>query len=61
MLNTGGYFNPLLAQLQSALDQHFMRPVHAAIWQVAGTPAEALRLAATTPLCDASVRKFAAL
>lgn len=61
VLNTGGYFNPLLAQLQSALDQHFMRPVHAAIWQVAGTPAEALRLAATTPLWDASVRKFAAL
>lgn len=61
VLNTGGYFNPLLAQLQSALDQHFMRPVHAAIWQVAGTPVEALRLAATTPLWDASVRKFAAL
>ncbi len=61
VLNTEGYFNPLLAQLQSALDQRFMRPAHATIWRVAATPAEAIHLAETTPLWDASVRKFAAL
>ena len=61
MLNTDHYFDPLLAQLEKAVDQQFMRPQHAAIWQVAETPAEAIRLARTTPLWDKSVRKFAAM
>ena len=61
VLNTDGYFDPLLAQLQKAVDLQFMRESHKAIWQVAATPEQALRLAETTPLWDASVRKFAAL
>lgn len=61
ILNTNGYFNPLLKQLEQAVDEHFMREQHAAIWQVANTPAEAIQLALTTPLWDPSVRKFAAL
>ena len=61
VLNTGGYYNPLLQQLQRAVDEQFMRSQHAAIWQVAATPAEALQLAQTTPLWDKSVRKFAAM
>ena len=51
----------LLAQLRRAVDERFMRDVHASIWQVAATPAEALRLALTTPAWDRSIRKFAAL
>ena len=61
VLNTGGYYDPLLQQLQRAVDEQFMRSQHAAIWQVAATPAEALQLAQTTPLWDKSVRKFAAM
>lgn len=61
VVNVGGYYDPLLAQLQRAADERFMRPAHLDIWRVAATPAEALRLAETTPLWDASVRKFAAL
>lgn len=61
VLNTNGYFDPLLAQLERAIEQQFMRPQHAAIWQVAETPAEALKLAQNTPLWDKSVRKFAAM
>lgn len=61
ILNTDGYYDPLLQQLQKAVDEHFMRPQHAAIWRVASTPEEALVLAETTPLWDSSVRKFAAL
>lgn len=61
VLNTNHYFDPLLAQLEKAVDQQFMRPQHSAIWQVAETPAEAIRLARTTPLWDKSVRKFAAM
>ena len=61
ILNTNGYYDALLAQLQRAADECFMRPQHTAIWSVAATPEEAIQLALTTPLWNASVRKFAAL
>lgn len=61
VLNTDGYFDPLLAQLKRAVDEQFMRPQHAAIWSVATTAEEAIHLAETTPLWDKSVRKFAAM
>ncbi len=61
VLNTGGYYDALLSQLERAAAERFMREEHKAIWHVAATPGEALRLAETTPLWDKSVRKFAAL
>lgn len=61
ILNTDGYFNPLLAQLQQCIDQQFMRSVHGNIWQVATTPEEAVRLCEETPEWDMSVRRFAAM
>ena len=61
VLNTNHYYDALLAQLQRAIAENFMRSQHAAIWHVAHTPAEALHLAQTTPLWDKSVRKFAAM
>lgn len=61
VLNAGGYYDPLLAQLDRAVDERFMRPVHRGIWRVAATAAEAVRLVEETPLWDSSVRKFAAL
>ncbi|MBR1593855.1 MAG: TIGR00730 family Rossman fold protein [Alloprevotella sp.] len=61
ILNVAGYFDPLLEQLQRAVDERFMRPQHAAIWCVADTAEEAVRLAETTPLWDSSIRKLAAL
>lgn len=61
VLNTGGYFDALLAQLERAVEENFMRELHRNIWSVAATPAEALRLAETTPAWDPAVRKFAAL
>lgn len=61
ILNTDGYYDPLLKLLRHAVDERFMRSLHADIWRVAATPAEALELALTTPLWDKSVRKFAAL
>ncbi len=61
VLNTAGYFDALFAQLTKAVDESFMRPQHQDIWCIADTPAEALLLAATTPLWDASIRKLAAL
>lgn len=61
VLNTCGYYDPLLSQLSRAADQQFMRSEHLAIWRVADTPARALELATRTPLWNTSVRKFAAL
>lgn len=61
ILNVNGYFNPVLQQLETAASQHFMRPQHTAIWQVAETVDQALQLAIDTPLWDTRVRRFAAI
>ena len=56
------YYNqPLLDMLRQAVDENFMRVQHGAIWHVAQTPQEAVELIYTTPLWDASIRKFAAI
>lgn len=61
ILNTNGYFNPILEMLQQAADQHFMRQKHTEIWRVANTPEEAIELIMNTPLWDAGIRRFAAI
>ena len=61
ILNTNGYFDPLLAMLQRAVDENFMREQHGAIWHVASTPQEAIDLIHATPIWDSSIRKFAAI
>ena len=61
ILNTRNYYDPLLEQLQRGIDEHFMGARHAEIWRVATTPEEAIDLVLSTPLWDASVRKFAAI
>lgn len=61
ILNTNGYFDALIKQLDHAVDEHFMRQQHKAIWQVASTPDETVELLYTTPLWDRSVRKLAAI
>lgn len=61
ILNVDGFYDPLLSMLQQAVDQHFMRPEHAAIWHVATTAEEAVELLYTTPIWNKNVRKFAAL
>ncbi len=61
ILNVNNFFDPLLAQLNDAVEQNFMRPQHAAIWSVAKTPEEAVNLLFTTPKWDKEIRKFAAI
>ena len=61
ILNTHGYYDHLLAQLQTAVDEAFMRSVHAEIWRVANTPEEAVNLVLNTPKWDTNIRKFAAI
>ena len=59
VLNQDGYYDPLLAQLQKAVDENFMRNLHSNIWNVASTPEEAVDLVLNTPQWDPSIRKFA--
>lgn len=61
ILNVRGYFDPLLAMLQRAVEENFMRTQHGSIWHVAKTVREAVELVHTVPLWDASIRKFAAI
>jgi uncharacterized protein (TIGR00730 family) len=61
ILNINNFFDPLLAQLNEAVEQNFMRPQHAAIWNVAQTPEEAVDLLFSTPKWDKEIRKFAAI
>ena len=44
ILNTLGYYDALLTMLDHAIDEGFMKSSHAALWQVASTPAEAINL-----------------
>jgi uncharacterized protein (TIGR00730 family) len=42
LLNTNGYYNPLLAQLKEAVEQEFMKPSGIELFYVVETPQEAL-------------------
>ena len=44
ILNTLGYYDSLLAMLQHAIDEGFMKTSHALLWQVAATPQEAVAM-----------------
>lgn len=59
ILNTDGYFDPLLEMFRRAVNEHFMRPQHAALWAIASTPAEAVSLVYSEPRWDAEARKLA--
>ena len=61
ILNVKGYFDPLLAMLQRAVEENFMRTQHGSIWHVAKTVREAVELVHTVPLWDVSIRRFAAI
>ncbi len=45
ILNTDGYYTPLLQMLDNTISRHFMGSDHQQLWQVAATPGEAVRLA----------------
>lgn len=59
ILNTNGYYDPLLQLFRQAVDERFMRPLHADLWAVADTPEVAVRLAQTLPVWDQDIRGVA--
>ncbi|MDR3118575.1 MAG: TIGR00730 family Rossman fold protein [Mediterranea sp.] len=61
ILNINGYFDPLLAMLEKAIEENFMRRQHGDIWVIAHTPEEAVKAVCQTVVWDESIRKFAAI
>ena len=61
LLNSRGYFDPLLALLDHAIRERFMDERHRAMWVVADSPAEVLPAIARAPEWPADALRFAAL
>ena len=58
ILNTAGYYDPLLQMLQNALDYRFMRDIHAHLWHVAQTPEEVITALDNIAEWDSSLGKI---
>ncbi|MBQ8422717.1 MAG: TIGR00730 family Rossman fold protein [Coprobacter sp.] len=61
LLNIDGYYDPLLMMLERAIDEHFMRPEHRAMWCVASTPEEAVEALFTAPDWSGKLSKLAVI
>ena len=61
LVNTRGYFTPLLAMLTRAVEERFMDERHLLMWQVVATPEEVPGALANAPAWSADARSFAAV
>jgi uncharacterized protein (TIGR00730 family) len=61
LVNTRGFFTPLLELLARAVEERFMDPRHLLMWQVVATPDEVPAALATAPAWSAEARSFAAV
>ncbi len=56
--NVDGYYDNLLAMLDTAIEQQFMKPDHRTIWTVATSAAEAVEAAIMQPITGKFSAKF---
>jgi uncharacterized protein (TIGR00730 family) len=61
LINTRGFFDPLLEVLRRAVEEHFMDTRHLSMWQVVDSPDEIPQALANAPGWSAEARSFAAL
>ena len=61
IVNTGGYYDPLLEQFARAIDGRFMDTRHGAMWQVVNDPEEVVQALESAPDWDSASIQFAAL
>ncbi|MGQ0428990.1 MAG: TIGR00730 family Rossman fold protein [Gammaproteobacteria bacterium] len=59
IINTGGYYDPLLAQLAAAIDGRFMDSRHGRMWTVVADAEAVLPAIAAAPSWSAANRDFA--
>jgi uncharacterized protein (TIGR00730 family) len=60
LVNTRGFFEPLLTLLGRAVEERFMDRRHLAMWQVVAEPEEVPAALARAPAWSADARRFAA-
>jgi uncharacterized protein (TIGR00730 family) len=61
LVNTRGFFNPLLDLLGHAIEEHFMDERHAQMWEVVDQPEAVPEALSRAPAWGAEARSFAAL
>jgi uncharacterized protein (TIGR00730 family) len=61
IVNTRGFYAPLLALFDAAIRERFMDERHRGIWQVVATPDEILPALASAPPWSAEMRRYAAV
>ena len=61
LVNTRGFFAPLLDMLSLAVEERFMDTRHLLMWQVVATPEEVPRALASAPAWSAEARSFASV
>jgi uncharacterized protein (TIGR00730 family) len=61
LVNTRGFFNPLLDLLDHAIDENFMDERHAQMWEVVAQPEEVPEALNRAPIWGEDAREFAAL
>ena len=61
LVNTRGFFTPLLEVLTRAVEERFMDPRHLMMWQVVASPEEVPGALASAPAWSAQARDFAAV
>ncbi|HUO18967.1 MAG TPA: TIGR00730 family Rossman fold protein [Steroidobacteraceae bacterium] len=61
LVNTRGFFAPLLALLEHAVEERFMDRRHLDMWQVVGEPEEVPGALERAPAWTAEARRFAAV
>jgi uncharacterized protein (TIGR00730 family) len=61
LINTRGFFDPLLELLARAIEERFMDERHARMWEVVAQPEEVPDALSRAPMWDAHARSFAAL
>jgi uncharacterized protein (TIGR00730 family) len=59
LVNTVGYYDPLIAQLRAAIAGRFMDARHDSLWTVVAEPEDVLPAIAASPQWDAASRSFA--
>ena len=58
ILNTAGYYDPLIQMLHNAVDYKFMQAYHKELWYVAQTPQEVVDVLDKIEEWDVSIGKF---
>lgn len=61
IVNTNGYYDALIAMLNRAVEDNFMRELHRDLWIVVAEPEEVIDAIQNAPDWDVNQRKFAAI